>query len=99
MIPGTGLDRYATVWTWGELEKRRHQRGAVAFNVLYVPAKLVHGTRGEIVGVASYVLTAGDKRVADTIWRSALGGGYVIIPEMVSGKEPVHFSGPISMAR
>jgi hypothetical protein len=71
--------------------------GAVASNVLYVPAKLVYGTLGGIAGGAGYALTGGDKRVADTIWRSALGGDYVITPDMVSGEEPVHFSGPTSM--
>jgi hypothetical protein len=71
--------------------------GAVASNVLYIPAKLVYGTLGGIAGGAGYALTAGNKRVADTIWRSSLGGDYVITPGMVSGKEPVHFSGPTSM--
>jgi hypothetical protein len=72
--------------------------GAVASNVLYVPAKLVYGALGGIAGGAGYALTGGDERVADTIWRSSLGGDYVITPEMVSGEEPVHFSGPTSTA-
>lgn len=71
--------------------------GAAASNVLYVPAKLVYGTLGGIVGGAGYALTGGDMNVANTIWRSSLGGDYLITPEMVSGKEPVHFSGPTSM--
>jgi len=73
--------------------------GAVASNVLYVPAKLVYGTLGGIAGGAGYALTGGNTRVANTIWRSALGGDYVITPEMVTGQEPVHFSGPTSMAQ
>jgi hypothetical protein len=71
--------------------------GAAASNVLYVPAKLVYGTLGGIVGGAGYALTGGDKRVADTIWRSSLGGDYVITPDMITGNQPVHFSGPTSM--
>jgi uncharacterized protein DUF4410 len=72
--------------------------GAVASNVLYIPAKLVYGTLGGIAGGAGYALTGGDQRVANTIWRSSLGGDYVITPDMVAGEQPVHFSGPTSMA-
>jgi len=72
--------------------------GAVASNVLYVPAKLVYGTLGGIAGGAGYALTGGDQRVADTIWRSSLGGDYIITPDMVTGKQPVHFAGPTTMA-
>jgi hypothetical protein len=72
--------------------------GAVASNVLYVPAKLIYGTLGGIAGGAGYALTGGNQRVANTIWRSSLGGDYVITPDMVSGEEPVHFSGPTSTA-
>jgi uncharacterized protein DUF4410 len=71
--------------------------GAVASNVLYVPAKLVYGTLGGIAGGAGYALTGGNERVADTIWRSSLGGDYVITPHMLTGEEPVHFTGPTSM--
>ncbi|MBV8362089.1 MAG: DUF4410 domain-containing protein [Deltaproteobacteria bacterium] len=71
--------------------------GAAASNVLYVPAKLVYGTLGGIAGGAGYALTGGDKRVADTIWRSSLGGDYVVTPDMITGNQPVHFSGPTSM--
>jgi hypothetical protein len=71
--------------------------GAVAGNVLYVPAKLVYGTLGGIGGAAGYALTGGNTRVSDTIWRSSLGGDYVITPKMVTGEEPVHFSGPTTM--
>ncbi len=72
--------------------------GAVASNMLYVPAKLVYGVLGGIAGGAGYALTGGNKQVADTIWRSSLGGDYVITPDMLAGKEPVHFSGPTSTA-
>jgi Domain of unknown function (DUF4410) len=71
--------------------------GAVASNVLYIPAKLVYGTLGGIAGGAGYALTGGDQRVANTIWRSSLGGDYVITPDMIAGEQPVHFSGPTSM--
>jgi hypothetical protein len=71
--------------------------GAAAGNVLYVPAKLVYGTLGVFAGGADYALTGGNQQVANTIWRSSLGGDYVITPDMISGQAPVHFSGPTSM--
>lgn len=72
--------------------------GTVAGNILYVPAKLVYGILGGIAGGAGYVLTGGNKQVSDTIWRSSLGGDYVLTPDMVTGKERVHFSGPTDTA-
>ncbi len=72
--------------------------GAVASNVLYVPAKLVCGSLGGIAGGAGYALTGGNIQVADAIWRSSLDGDYIITPDMVTGDQPVHFSGPTSMS-
>jgi hypothetical protein len=72
--------------------------GTVVGNVLYMPAKLLYGIGGGIVGGAGYVFTGGNKQVADTIWRSSLGGDYVLTPNMVAGKQPVHFSGPTDTA-
>jgi hypothetical protein len=68
--------------------------GTVAGNILYVPAKLVYGILGGITGAATYALTGGNTQTANTVWRSSLGGDYVLTPDMVSGKEPIHFSGP-----
>jgi hypothetical protein len=68
--------------------------GTVAGNILYVPAKLAYGILGGITGGASYLLTGGNTQTANTIWRSSLGGDYVLTPDMVAGQKPVHFSGP-----
>src|SRR5580704_10559920 len=72
--------------------------GTVAGNILYVPAKVVYGILGGITGGASYVLTGGNTETANTIWRSSLGGDYVLTPDMVAGQKPVHFSGPTMTA-
>ncbi|MGA2409066.1 MAG: hypothetical protein ABSG46_01575 [Candidatus Binataceae bacterium] len=68
--------------------------GTVIGNAIYMPAKLLYGIGGGIVGGAGYLLTGGNKQVSNTIWRSSLGGDYVLTPDMVAGKQPVHFSGP-----
>jgi hypothetical protein len=68
--------------------------GAVVSNLVYVPAKLVYGILGGIAGGAGYALTGGNKQVANSIWRSSLGGDYVLTPDMMAGKKPIYFSGP-----
>ena len=49
---------------------------------------------GGLFGGGAYVATGGNRQTAETIWRSSLGGDYVVTPDMIAGKEPVHFSGP-----
>jgi hypothetical protein len=68
--------------------------GTLATNLVYIPAKLVYGVLGGIAGGAGYALTGGNEKVANTIWRSSLGGDYVVTPDMLTGQQPVHFSGP-----
>src|SRR5579864_5662567 len=72
--------------------------GTLGANVLHVPAKLVYGILGGIGGGAGYLLTGGNKQVSNTIWRSSLGGDYVVTPDMIKGDQPVHFSGPTDTA-
>ncbi len=68
--------------------------GALLANVLYVPAKLVYAILGGLIGGGTYLVTAGNKQAADTVWRSSLGGDYVVTPQMLSGDQPINFSGP-----
>jgi hypothetical protein len=63
-------------------------------NVGYIPAKTVYAILGGIAGGAGYALTGGNQQTANSIWRSSLGGDYVLTPAMVRGEEPIHFSGP-----
>lgn len=72
--------------------------GTVVGNLFYVPAKVVYGVLGGLTGGASYLLTGGNTQTANTIWRSSLGGDYVLTPGMVAGQKPIHFSGPTSTA-
>jgi hypothetical protein len=70
--------------------------GAAALfgNVLYIPAKLVYALLGGFVGGGTWLLTGGNTQAADTVWRSSLGGDYVLTPQMVAGEQPINFSGP-----
>lgn len=72
--------------------------GTVLVDVIYVPAKVVYAILGGIVGGGAYALTGGNEQTANTIWRSSLGGDYVVTPDMLAGKEPIHFSGPTDTA-
>ncbi len=65
-------------------------------NVLYIPAKLVYAILGSIVGGGTWLVTAGNSQAANTVFRSALGGDYVLTPQMVAGQQPINFSGPTS---
>ncbi len=68
--------------------------GALLCNVVYLPAKLVYAILGSFFGGGAYLVTGGNQQVADPIWRSALGGDYVVTPQMLAGEQPIYFSGP-----
>jgi hypothetical protein len=68
-------------------------------DVVYVPVKFVYAGLGAIAGGFAFVLTGGNTQVSDTIWRSALGGDYVLTPKMITGEDPIHFSGPTQMVQ
>jgi hypothetical protein len=63
-------------------------------DVVYMPVKFIYASMGAIVGGFAFVFTGGNTQVSNTIWRSSLGGDYVLTPNMLRGKEPIHFSGP-----
>ncbi|MGH7923640.1 MAG: hypothetical protein ACREQH_03500 [Candidatus Binatus sp.] len=68
--------------------------GALVCNLLYIPAKMVYAILGGIIGGGTYLVTAGNLQAANTVWRSALGGDYVVTPQMLAGQQPLNFSGP-----
>jgi len=72
--------------------------GTLAADVFYVPAKFLYAVSGGLVGGGAYVLTGGNTQTANTIWRSSLGGDYVVTPDMLAGKQPIHFAGPTDTA-
>ncbi len=72
--------------------------GTFAADIFYVPAKLVYAISGGLIGGGAYVLTGGNRQTAETIWRSSLGGDYVVTPDMLAGKQPIHFAGPTETA-
>src|SRR5277367_6216179 len=61
--------------------------GALLCNVLYIPAKLTYAVLGGVVGGGTYLVTAGNQTAANTVWRSSLGGDYVVTPQMLAGQQ------------
>jgi hypothetical protein len=68
--------------------------GALVVNLVYIPLKMVYAILGGIVGGGTYLITAGNQQAANTVWRSSLGGDYVVTPQMLAGQQPLNFSGP-----
>jgi len=67
--------------------------GSVLASCVYAPAKLVYAGVGGLTGGVGYMLTGGNKDVAQKIWTPSVRGTYVITPEMLKGKEQVQFVG------
>jgi hypothetical protein len=72
--------------------------GSAFSSVVYFPFKMAYAIGGGIVGATAYAVTAGNSQVANTIWRSSMGGDYVVTPEVLQGKDQLHFSGPTTTA-
>jgi hypothetical protein len=68
--------------------------GALFCSLLYIPFKLTYAILGGLIGGGTYLVTAGNTQAANTVWRSSLGGDWVVTPAMLQGQEPLNFSGP-----
>lgn len=68
--------------------------GAIAADVLYVPAKVLFAAAGALTSGVTYLVTVGNKEASSAIWSSAVEGTYVITPRHIEGTEPVRFIGP-----
>lgn len=67
--------------------------GTVGANFVYFPAKIITAAGGAALSGLTYLVTLGDSGTSNAIWNSAVGGDYVVTPNMVAGREPVHFWG------
>lgn len=67
--------------------------GTVVLDLLYMPTKVVYATLGGITGSFAFVLTGGSLNIARAIWTPSMGGTYVLTPSMLSGEDPIYFSG------
>jgi hypothetical protein len=80
-----------------ESEEEHHSAltyvGTVLADVVYFPAKVVFAGAGALTSGVAYVLTLGDSSVSNNIWNTSVNGTYILTPDMIEGKQPVHFVG------
>jgi hypothetical protein len=62
-------------------------------NVFYIPAKVGYAALGGITGGLGYILTGGNRQVADRVWVSSFGGDYVLSRGQIKGEERINFAG------
>src|SRR5262245_12452107 len=90
LVLGLGMVRpahagFAEDAGWGSL--------TVLANVVYMPVKVVYSALGGVTGGLAYALTGGDMDTAKNVWVTAMGGTYVLTPNMLRGEDAVAFSG------
>ena len=61
--------------------------------LVYSPLKIAYAVSGIAVGSLAWLWSGGSKRVAMPIFRSALGGDYVVLPAHLRGREKLRFRG------
>jgi hypothetical protein len=62
-------------------------------NVFYIPAKIGYAALGGVTGGLGYLLTGGNRQVAERVWVSSIGGDYVLSRQQLKGEERIHFAG------
>ena len=69
--------------------------GAACFIVtpVYGAFKLTFAGLGALTGGLAWVFTGGDKTVAGKIWDTSMKGTYIITPDHLAGRRPIHFVG------
>ena len=65
----------------------------VLANAFYMPVKIGYAAVGGVTGGLGYLLTGGNRQVAERVWVPALGGDYVLSRDMVAGEDKIKFSG------
>jgi hypothetical protein len=60
---------------------------------VYSPLKLVYAASGLALGSSSYLWTWGDRDAAMAVMDTAVGGDYVITPEVLRGAHDLRFTG------
>lgn len=62
---------------------------SVPYGAVKVSAALVGG----IMGSFTYVLSGFDKRAADSVWYTTMGGDYLVTPDHLRGNRALRFTG------
>jgi hypothetical protein len=97
VVAGAAGGAAGTAASAKESEEEHHSAltyvGTVLADVVYCPAKVVFAGAGVLTSGVAYLLTVGDSSVSTNIWNASVNGTYVLTPDMIEGKKPVHFVG------
>jgi hypothetical protein len=67
--------------------------GSLLCTLVYSPVKLAYAASGLVVGSMAWLWSFGSERVSRPIYRSALKGDYVVLPEHLTGSQKLEFRG------
>jgi hypothetical protein len=67
--------------------------GTVLANVVYFPAKALFAGGGALTSGVAHLATLGDRDAARSIWDASVEGDYEVTPNMIEGRDLVHFAG------
>jgi hypothetical protein len=67
--------------------------GAALCTLVYSPVKVVYATGGLVVSGLAWLWTLGDGDIAGSIFRSSVGGDYVVTPSHLEGERDLRFRG------
>lgn len=59
---------------------------SVLGSAIYSPVKVTYAALGALAGGVTWVATAGNTEVAQSIWEPSLRGDYVVTPQMLGGR-------------
>jgi hypothetical protein len=67
--------------------------GAAVCTIVYSPLKVVYAASGLVVTSLAFLWTFGDTEVAGPLWRTTVGGDYVVTPSHLEGRRDLRFRG------
>jgi hypothetical protein len=67
--------------------------GSLLCTLVYSPVKIVYAASGFLVGSMAWAWSFGSERVSRPIYRAALKGDYVVLPEHLTGAKKLEFRG------
>jgi hypothetical protein len=62
-------------------------------SVPYGAAKVATAILGGVVGGFTYLLSGFNKKAADQVWYTTMGGDYIVTPDHLRGKRDLRFTG------
>lgn len=68
---------------------------AALCTIVYSPLKVVYAGTGLVVTGLGFLWSFGDGDVTGRLWRTTVGGDYVVTPAVLEGDRELHFRGEL----